>query len=434
MLRALAPEGLEDWELLGGTRLFREGVAGGRIVATERAEDVEPPDGFAAVLRHERIPFVSYPYEWSFSMLRDAALLELDLLLAALDEGLTLKDASPYNVQFRGARPVLIDVGSFERLRPGEAWAGYRQFCTLFLNPLLLQALRGVPFNARLRGSVDGIEPDELRRLLSRRDLVRRGVFTHVRLHASLERRYADRRRDVRGELRDAGFSLELVRANARKLAKLVRGLEWEPDSHWTAYDAPGYEREDEERKAEFVREAASAVRPGLLWDLGCNDGRYTRVAVEHADYAVALDADPGVVELLYRALRGEASERILPLVVNLADPSPGLGWRGLERKPLPERGRPGLILALALVHHLAIAANVPLAELLDWLRSLGGALVVEFVEPEDGMARRLLAAKREGSHPDYRRDVFERLLDERFTVERSVELAAGRRVLYLAR
>jgi SAM-dependent methyltransferase len=434
VLRALAPEGLEDWELLAATRLFRDGVAGGRIVATERAADVEPPDGFAAVLRHERVPFVSYPYEWSFSMLRDAALLELDLLLAALDEGLTLKDASPYNVQFRGARPLLIDVGSFERLRPGEAWAGYRQFCTLFLNPLLLQALRGVPFNARLRGSVDGIEPDELRRLLSRRDLVRRGVFTHVRLHASLERRYADRRRDVRGELRDAGFSLELVRANARKLAKLVRRLEWEPESHWTAYDAPSYEREDEERKAEFVREAASAVRPGLLWDLGCNDGRYTRVAVEHADYAVALDADPGVVELLYRALRGEASERILPLVVNLADPSPGLGWRGLERKPLPERGRPGLILALALVHHLAIAANVPLAELLDWLRSLGGALVVEFVEPEDGMARRLLAAKREGSHPDYRRDVFERLLGERFTVERSVELAAGRRVLYLAR
>jgi SAM-dependent methyltransferase len=434
VLRALAPQGLEDWRRLESTEFFRRAAAAGKVVATGLAEDVAPPAGYAATLRHERIPFVSYPYEWSFSMLQDAALLELDLLLEALAEDMTLKDASPYNVQFVGSRPTLIDVGSFEELRQGEPWAGYRQFCMLFLNPLLLQALRGVPFNARLRGSVDGIPPGELRRLLSGRDLLRRGVLTHVRLHASLERRYADRSRDVRRELRAAGFNVELLRANARKLRRVVGGLEWEPDTEWTRYAAPSYDERDAALKTDFVEKAAAAVRPRLLWDLGCNDGRYTRVAASHAEYAVGVDADPGAVELLYRSLRSEGSERILPLVVDLADPSPGLGWRGLERRPLWERGTPELVLGLALVHHLAISANVPLAELLDWLRGLDSALVVEWVDPEDEMARRLLTAKREGLHDDYERSRFEALLGDRFAIERAQELADGRRVLYLAK
>src|SRR5919108_6471437 len=181
----------------------------------------------AAVLEHERIPFVSYPYEWTFAMLRDAALLQLELLRRALDEDLILKDSTPYNVQWRGARPVFVDVGSFERLREGEPWAGYRQFCTLVLYPLLLQAYKGVPFHPWLRGSLEGIEPGEMRRLLGFRDRFRRGVLSHVVLHARLEGRYSDR--DVKGELRQAGFHAELIRANARKLRKLVERLEWEP-------------------------------------------------------------------------------------------------------------------------------------------------------------------------------------------------------------
>jgi SAM-dependent methyltransferase len=433
VLRGLTPEALADWERLAETALFGRLTAEGKLVGSERV--AEALDGYAAVLRHERIPFVSYPYEWSFGMLKDAALLQLELLLAALDDDLTLKDASPYNVQWRGARPVFIDVGSFEPLREGEPWAGYRQFCALFLYPLLLQAWKGVPYNPWLRGSLEGISPGELRGLLSPRDRFRRGTLTHVVLHSRLERRYGSRERNVRSELRSAGFHKGLIQANVRGLQKLVRRLSWEPEpTTWVEYGpTTSYSEGDAGRKAAFVREAASARHRRLVWDLGCNDGRFSRIAAEHADYAVGLDADPGVIEQLYRALKDEGSSTILPLVANLADPSPGLGWRGLERPPLPERGRPDLILCLALVHHLAAGANVPLASIVDWLRSLGGSLVVEFPTRRDPMVERLLAAKREGLHADYERDVFERLLREAFEVERLEELAGGTRILYLA-
>jgi hypothetical protein len=383
------------------------------------------------LLEHERVPFVSYPYEWTFSMLRDAALLQLRLLRLALAEGLTMKDASPYNVQWRGVEPVFIDVGSFERLRDGEPWAGYRQFCALYLYPLLLQAYKGVPFQPWLRGTLEGIAPAEARALLGGRALLRRGVLTHVVLHSRLERREADR--PVRTELRQAGFKRELVAANVRRLEKLVRGLAWRPrGSDWSSYGATtSYERDDAGRKEAFVREA---VRGGVVWDLGSNDGRFARIAAEGADYVLALDGDAVVLDRLYRELRAAGETRVQPLLVDLADPSPARGWRGAERGALESRGRPGLVLCLALLHHLAIARNVPLDHLVDWLRGFGARLVVEFVDPEDAQARRLLAAKRPGTHGDYTRERFEALLGKVFEVERSETLGAGTRTLYLAR
>nr|MDQ3823610.1 methyltransferase [Actinomycetota bacterium] len=245
---------------------------------------------------------MSYPYEWSFAMLQEAATLQLDLLLEALDDDVVIKDGSSYNVQWRGAAPVFVDVGSLEPLRPGEAWAGYRQFCSLALYPLLLQAYRGVPFNAWLRGSLEGIGPAEMRRVLSLRDLARPGVLTHVRLHSALERRHGASDRDVGSELRDAGFGKELIRANVRRLRRLVQRLEPPPaDSAWTRYGpTTTYEEADAERKADFVRRAAASRRHRLVWDLGTGHGRHARIAAEHADYTVALDADPTVVERLF--------------------------------------------------------------------------------------------------------------------------------------
>jgi SAM-dependent methyltransferase len=383
------------------------------------------------LLEHARVPFVSYPYEWTFSMLRDAAQLQLRLLRLALEEGLTLKDASPYNVQWRGAEPVFIDVGSFERAREGEPWAGYRQFCALYLYPLLLQAYKGVPFQPWLRGSLEGIEPAEARALFRGRDLLRRGVLTHIVLHSRLERRNADR--SVRSELREAGFKRELVVANVRRLERLVRRLEWRPrGSGWSAYGATtSYESEDAARKEAFVRAAAGE---GLVWDLGSNDGRFARIAAERADYVLALDGDAVVLDRLYRELREAGERRVQPLLVDLADPSPRRGWRCAERQTLEERGRPDFVLCLALLHHLAIARNVPLGELVDWLRALGAPLVVEFVDAADPQVQRLLAAKRPGTHGDYTRDRFESLLRAAFEVERTETLGSGTRTLYLAR
>jgi SAM-dependent methyltransferase len=441
VLRALSERGLADWEALAASELFRKEVGEGRLVATEPVPpgdglpaELEEP-GYAAVLAHERVPFVSYPYEWPFGMLRDAALLQLELLLAALDEGLVLKDASPYNVQWRGARPVFVDVGSFERLRPGEPWAGYRQFCMLFLYPLLLQAYKGAPFQPWLRGSLEGISPTECRNLLSGRDRLRRGVLAHVVLHARLEGRYGDRRRDVKRELQAAGFHEGLIRANVRRLEKLVRGLSWDPGrSAWSGYaEESPYTEADADAKEAFVREAAATRRRRLTWDLGCNDGRYTRIAAEGADYVVALDADAAVVEGLYRTLREEGSRTILPLVADIADPSPGLGWRGRERRTLEARGRPELTLCLALLHHVAISGNIPLPAFLDWLVSLGGELVIELPTRDDPMVQRLLAAKGPDANPDYGTESFERALAERCDVARREVLPSGTRILYRA-
>ncbi|HWM11642.1 MAG TPA: hypothetical protein VNO82_19950 [Solirubrobacteraceae bacterium] len=362
-------------------------------------------------------------------MLKDAALLQLALGRAALEHDLTLKDASAYNVQWRGADPVFVDIGSFERLRPGEPWAGYRQFCMLFLYPLMLQAYRGVPYHPWLRGSIDGISPVEARGLLPR---FRKGVFSHVRMHARLEGRYAATGgREVKKELKAAGFGKELLAANLRKLEKLVRRLEFEPGrTAWTEYGATNtYTDEEAGRKAEFVRAAAARRPGGLTWDLGCNDGTYSRVAAEHAAYVVAIDADHATVDGLYRSLGG--ARDILPLVMSVTDPSPDLGWRGAERASLEHRGTPDLVLALALVHHVVIAGNVPVASFLDWLRSLDSALVIEFPDREDEMVQRLLSGKAETANPDYDRERFERELGERFTVERTERL--GSRTLYEA-
>jgi len=441
VFRALSPDGLSDFEAVEATgllddarvvptELLGDGAAGGRA-AREGLLVHEP----AAVLRHERIPFVSYPYEWTFSMLKDAALVQLDLLLASLEHDLVLKDSTPYNVQFKGARPVFVDVGSFERIREGEPWVGYRQFCMLYLYPLLLQAVKDVPFHPWMRGSIDGITPPQMRNLLSFRDRFRRGMFANVFLHARLEARYADRPDQVKREVKGV-FKKELFVANVRKMRKLVERLSWDPpEGVWTAYgERNSYTDDDARRKDEFVRQVANAQPWNLVWDIGANNGRYSRIAAEGARTVVAIDADQGPVELLYRDLREEGNEQILTLTMNLADPSPGLGWRGLERKALPDRGKPDLVLALALVHHVAISANVPIKEFVDWLASLGSALVIEFPTREDPMVKKLLAPKRDGLHPDYELDYFERTLSEAFEVERSERLESGTRVLYFAR
>jgi SAM-dependent methyltransferase len=408
----------------------------GQLVGSELIDaDSSQMNGWSALLRHERVPFVSYPYEWTFSMLKEAALLQLDLTLAALDEELMLKDGSPYNVQWRGTKPVFIDIGSFERLRPGEPWVAYRQFCMLFLFPLLLEAYRGLSFQPLLRGSLEGIEPADCRRMLRLRDLIRPGVLGNVVVHSRLQRASGDGSRGMRRELEEAGFSTRMIRTNVTRLRKLVSGLEPASiDSSWSEYGSGNtYSSDETELKAEVVRQIACALEPELVWDIGCNDGRFSRIAAQHAKYTLALDADRATVERLYRSLATDGVDSILPLVVDVADPSPALGWRNVERKTLPERGRPDLILCLALVHHLSITRNVPLGSVVEWLRSLDSAALIEFPDRDDPMVQRLLEAKRDGTHDDYTRGNFEQLLGDQFTVETSTAVSPTR-TIYVAR
>jgi hypothetical protein len=440
ILRLLAPEGLAAWEALEATGLYERLAADGRLVRTSARPDVDRervahllPRPVAGVLEHERLPFITYPYEWSFSMLRDAARLHLELLLESLDNGLTLRDGSPYNIQWRGAQPIFIDVGSFDRTGANGPWAGYRQFCQLFLNPLLLESLLGLPFQPLLRGRLAGIEPSELRALLRRRHRLRRGVLTHVVLHAALDRRMETRETVAADEAADAGLGSELAGRSAKGLLRMVDRLRRPVHkSAWTGYAAAGYEAEEDAAKRRFVEAAVGERRWPLVWDLGCNDGRYTRLAAAAADAVLALDADAQVIDDLYCSLREERDTTITPLVMNLADPSPSLGWEGRERLRLEARGTPDLVLALALVHHVALDAGVPLDRLLGWLGSLGSSLIVEFVDRGDPMVELLLGRKGPGAHPDYTAENFEACLRAHFEV-RATEAVTATRTLYFA-
>jgi SAM-dependent methyltransferase len=439
VFRALSARGLEEWHTLVSTAFFQRYLADGKLVYTE-LESTQLPDGALAdswvgFLKHHTIPFISYPYEWSFGMLQDAALLQLDLLLAALDEGMTLKDATPFNCQWVGTKPVFIDLLSFEALTLGEPWVGYRQFCELFLYPLLLQAYKDVSFHPWLRGSLDGIEATDCQRLMSLRDLLRPGVLTHVLLHAKMQSRQASTTANMKRDIRNAGFTTALIRGNATRLRKLVTRLTWKrTTSTWIDYaTANSYTEQDRKAKEAFVRCVVMSRSWPLVRDLGCNTGTFSRIAAENAQYVVAMDADHLTVERLYQELKAEDNSRILPLVMNVANASPNLGWRGLERKALPERGTPALTLCLALIHHLVISANIPLREFIDWLASLGTDVVIEFVAKNDPMVQQLLRNKKD-QYPDYDQYYFEQYLSEAFDTVQCETLNTGTRMLYYSK
>lgn len=437
VFRGISAKALANWERLSAAPFFAARSAQGSIVRTERTTGAAAATGaqWAAVLKHERVPFISYPYEWTFGMLKDAALLHLDLMLEALRCGMILKDSSAYNIQWRGARPVFIDIPSFEVLPEGQPWIGYRQFCELFLYPLMLQAYKGADFRPFLRGVVDGIAARQLRPLLSTRDLMRPGVLMHVVTQNALQRRYSGGNANVRNSLAQAGFSKDLIVRNVEGLRKIVgRMSAGGCRTEWADYDRThSYDDADFAAKRSFVGAAAARRRWTLAWDLGCNTGAFSRIAAEHADYVVAMDGDWMAIESLFRAQADRPDrKRILPLVVNLSDPSPAQGWQGLERKSLPGRGRPQLTLCLALIHHIVISANIPMQQFVSWLAGLGTSLVIEFVSREDEMVQTLLRNK-DDQYGDYRQDVFETLLGQHFNVEASRPLKGGKRTIYFA-
>ncbi len=436
--RALSKRALADYEKLEATRFFPAAMKAGRIVATEQSGTVPAPPGeWAAVLHHERIPFVSYPYEWTFSMLRDAALLQLDLLAAALEEDMILKDSTPYNVQFRGSRPVFIDIGSFEPLAKGDVWVGYRQFLRLYLYPLMLRAYRDLPFQPWLKGDTEGLTAEQLERMLSARDLARKGVPMHVKLQARGERRYRSSERDVRSELKEAGFDKRLIQSNVSGLRKTVESLTWHADaSQWNRYAADcGHVAVQRSMKSDFLAAEVDAHPPKLVWDVGANDGHFSRIAASAGGTVIAMDADELVLDELYRALSAEGSTNVLPLLQDLASPSPGLGWRGRERSTVEERGTPDLAILNAVVHHLVIGRNIPLGEVISWLADLGSRVVFEFVPPGDPMVDALTANKRPHEiHADYTEDALRAYLADRFVIEREEPVPGGNRTLFALR
>ena len=392
------------------------------------------PDA-VAVLEPELVDFVSYPYEWSFGQLRDAALLTLELQERALARGFTLRDASAYNVQFVGGRPLFIDALSFEPRDEGAPWAGYRQFCEHFLVPLALMSRVDVRVGTLLRAHLEGIPLDLGSKLLPRLTWLNPGLLFHVHLHALAQRRYADRgssQAKTEGTVR-RGVSSTAAAGLVRSLRGAVEALDWSPaGTEWADYTADNnYSADAAGSKRDTVRSFLRGLGARTAWDLGANTGEYSRAAREIIPRVIALDLDPAAVERNYRRIKAENETGILPLLLDLTNPSPALGWAHQERLSLEERGPADVLLALAVVHHLAIGHNLPLSRVAGFLARLGRSLVVEFVPKSDSQVQRLLR-DRPDIFPDYTREGFEAAFGGHFRIEQSAPVADSERTLYL--
>lgn len=424
VLRLLDERGLEGWNALSTTELFRRATDDGRLIPAERVDVTD----FAAAgaLEHPRLPFISYPYEWTFSMLKDAALLQLELLTEALGEGLTIKDATPYNIQFVDGRPTFIDVGSFEAYSPGEPWIGYRQFTRQFLFPLMLRAYADVPFQPWLRGNPEGPTARDMRNLLGAWQRLKPSSLMHVSLQARMEERMSGTA--VRDQLKTAGFNAEMIVANVTKLHKLVSGLEWSgSEAGWIDYESCQHVGRDRAAKGEFLEQALATHRPQRVIDLGANDGHFSEIASKSGALAIAVDGDEPVLDALYQ--RGTPSAVVLS---DLTNPSPSQGWAGVERPGLVERANPDLVLAYGLIHHLIYTASIPPDAVVEWLASFGAPVVVEFVSPDDDMVATLTANKLESElHPGRTQGEFESTLGKHFAIEATRALGEGSRALY---
>ncbi len=422
----------EHYDHLMESGLYATLIEAGLLVP-HREVAAEPADAACAykILEPERIPFVSYPYEWCFSQLQHAALATLRIQKLALKRGMILKDASAYNIQFRDGHPVLIDTLSFERRREGEPWVAYRQFCQHFLAPLALMAWRDIRLGQLLRIHIDGIPLDLASSLLPLRTRLAIPLAIHIHLHAASQRHYADKgARPRRGRM-----SVRALEGLIDSLTTAVRRLQWRPrGTEWAEYyRETNYTPAALEHKEALIAGFLEACRPQLVWDLGANTGLFSRIASRRGILTISSDNDPAAVELNYRECRRQKETHLLPLLLDLTNPSPALGWEHAERMSLLERGPADLVLALALVHHMAISNNVPLPRLIEFFARAGRDLIVEFIPKSDSQVRRLLTT-REDVFPDYRQDAFESACQRLFTIEAAERVRDSERTLYLLR
>lgn len=411
--------------------LYDELVEAGLLVAHEEVDEPPATPDAAVILRPELVPFVSHPYEWCFSQLKDAALLTLDLQRRALRRGLWLRDASAYNVQFRGSRPIFIDTLSFEPYPEGSPWVAYRQFCQHFLAPLALTAYRDVRLAGLVRKNIDGVPLDLATELLPGRAKLRFGLLTHLFWHARSQKSLAESRKG-RGHFTVSRRALEGL---IESLAGAVGKLDWDlPATQWgDYYGATNYSAESAAAKAALVSGYLDRVAPATVWDLGANTGRFSRLATDRGAFTVAFDIDPVAVERAYLEAKGRRDEALLPLLLDLTNPSPALGWAHAERQSLEERGPAELVMALALIHHLAIGNNVPLPMVAGFLARLGAWAVVELVPKSDSQVERLLAS-REDIFPDYDEGGFVRAFSEHFEIVARDPVSGTERTLFLMR
>ncbi len=412
--------------------LYQRLVDGGLLVShSEVVPDGSTEGDFYKIILPEQVPFISYPYEWSFSQVKAAALATTTIQKTALAYGMSLKDSSAYNIQFVRGKPRFIDTLSFELYEEGAPWVAYKQFCEHFLAPLALMSYTDIRLNQLMRIHIDGIPLDLASRLLPWKSRLRLALLIHIHLHARSQIYFADR--PAAGDTKSGRMSKKSLMGLVENLESCVRKLRWRPRGRpWSNYSHDNtYDQASLEQKKRVVESFLDEVDCRTIWDLGANVGVFSRIAGTRGLQTIAWDADPECVDLAYRQVVAENEANIRPLMVDLTNPSPAIGWANIERLSFFQRGPADLLLVLALVHHLALGNNVPLARIAESFASLCKWLVIEFVPKTDQAARTLLRVRKD-IFEDYTKEGFERAFDQFFTVIRAHEVGSSQRTLYL--
>lgn len=430
--RAIRQSAIDDHQSVRKTPLIEELIAEGLLLPEQQADVALLPEEYreqaVALTVHPKLNFISYPYEWTFSALQAAAILHLKIHLRALQHDVTLSDASAYNIQFQGCRPIFIDHLSFRPYQSGEFWLAHRQFCQQFLNPLLLQAKKGVAFQHWYRGYGDGLSTVELANLLSWRQKLSWRMLTQVVLQAKLQN---TKRKEVvsiakQHQLPKAAF-IQMLQSllgwiQGLKPARKMKASQWTDYAQSCQYDA-----QQMQVKKMFVDKHVRQQAARTVWDLGCNEGDFSKVALQAgAKQAIGFESDLACLESAWQRAK-QHKENFLPLYMNLINPSSGQGWAQQECDGLMQRGPADCVLSLAIVHHLAIANNIPLKKIVEWIMSLGQSGVIEFVPKSDPMVKSMLSLRKD-IFDDYTCDNFLSLLSERADI--SAQQAVGERLL----
>lgn len=429
LFRAVTGRYQKEYDRLMSSGLYAALVKEERLVAHEEVAGIlSDRADIYRTLKPEPVPFISYPYEWCFSQLKDAARLTLAIQQRALEFGMSLKDASAYNIQFLGGRPKLIDTLSFEEYREGEPWVAYRQFCQHFLAPLALMSHTDVRLSQLLRVYIDGIPLDLASRLLPGRTKLSLTLGTHIHLHAKSQEHFADKAAKPVGRKMSRMAFMGIISS----LEAAVKGLNWKPaGTEWAEYyDETNYSGSSFVEKERLVGDYIARANPKMVWDLGANTGRFSRIASHQGILTIASDIDPAAVERNYLDCRERGEAHLLPLVLDLGNPSPGIGWANRERMSFLERGPADCVLALALIHHLAIGNNLPLGHIARFCADIGRDLIIEFVPKSDSQVQRLLAT-REDVFPGYTQEAFEGVFAGRFEIREQARVGDSQRTLY---
>lgn len=424
----------DDYDLLINSGLYAKLIKAGLLIPHAEVNCSYLQDKTAyKILKPFLIPFVSYPYEWSFSQLKDAALTTLKIQRYALDYGMSLKDASAFNIQFWQGKPILIDTLSFERYRKGRPWVAYRQFCQFFLAPLALISYNHFSLNRLLLSSIDGIPLDLASDLLPWRTWYKLGFFLNLHLPRLIHRWLSEGSIAEYIKNPKKKFSEKSFQGLIDNLQSTIENLKWVPkSSSWSDYSSrdlhsPAYG----EHKKNTLKKFLEMVRPQSVWDLGAGTGIYSRICASQGSFTVSCDADPLCVERNYLECKDSLEKNILPLLIDLTNPSPALGWMNLERFSLIERGPADMIVALALLHHLSISNNLPFEKIVEFFHRCSKWVVIEFVPKHDPQTQKLLSC-REDIFADYHQAYFELEFSRFFKIIESVQLDDSPRILYL--